>query len=122
MDTYTYTYTHVERENNTCDKLLTWAFTVILLQLFCTFEIFLNKNFRAERKKTNAQVPRLISGLGCSLDICILRAPQVSLTNRIERHPDGSVVQREMGFSRTTLYGFYIQLLFPKGRKINLVW
>lgn len=38
-----------------------WMFIVLLLQLSCTFEIFLNKIFRRKRKKKDAWAPLLDS-------------------------------------------------------------
>ena len=38
-----------------------WMFIVLLLELSCTFEIFLNKIFRRKRKKKDAWAPLLDS-------------------------------------------------------------
>lgn len=66
-DKYECTQTYSEREKERkpmwqCQQGESkWMFTVLLLQLSCTFEIFLNKMFRRKRKKKDAWAPTLDS-------------------------------------------------------------
>lgn len=59
---------HIVREREKANVAMStkgeskWMFTVLLLQLSCTFEIFLNKMFRWKRKeKKDAWAPTLDS-------------------------------------------------------------